>query len=336
MKMENNSYYPLYSPIPESGIMSDIANDTLKGLSSDPKYLLSKYFYDDNGSIIFQEIMKMTEYYLTGCESETLIKYKEQITRAFCEGSVLANIIELGAGDGSKTRILLRTLLNEGVDFNYMPLDISRNSNDELSHRLKKEMPGVRCEPLTGDWYQSIRTLNLDRKPGIRQVILFLGSNIGNLDRIELSLFLENLSAFTRSGDKLLIGFDLKKSPKLIMDAYSDPYGLTKKFNLNHLNRINWELQADFDLNMFEHHAEYNPVTGNVKSFLVSKSKQSVFVGELGKIFRFGQWEPVFMELSRKFDIEEINVLAERHGFMVDQHFTDHRKYFVDSLWTKL
>lgn len=335
MKMENNLFYSLYSPFPETDIKSEIANDTLKGLSSDPKYLLSKYFYDDTGCGIFQEIMKMPEYYLTGCESEILIKHKEQITKAFCEESVSLNIIELGAGDGSKTKILLRTLLNEGVDFKYIPLDISRKSNDELLLRLTKEMPGIHCEPLTGDWHQSIRTLTIDRNPGIRQVVLFLGSNIGNLDSIELSLFLENLSAFIRSGDKLLLGFDLKKSPQLIMEAYNDPYGLTRKFNLNHLNRLNWELQADFDLKMFEHHTEYNPVTGNVKSFLVSKSEQTVFIGELEKIFRFRQWEPVFMELSRKFDIEEINVLAKRNGFIVDQHFTDHRNYFVDSLWTK-
>jgi uncharacterized SAM-dependent methyltransferase len=176
--------------------------------------------------------------------------------------------------------------------------------------------------------------MNPDEAGG--KVILFLGSNIGNLNDIEIYAFLEKIFAFTRKGDKLLIGFDLKKSPDVIMKAYHDPHGLTRDFNLNHLVRLNRELQADFNLQKFEHHTEYSPVTGMLKSFLLSTEEQEVYLRALEERFGFEKWEPVFMELSRKFDIRSIEELASAHGFRVERHFTDQRNYFVDSLWTRI
>ena len=169
----------------------------------------------------------------------------------------------------------------------------------------------------------------------IRKIILFLGSNIGNFTNNEIDLFLNQLAGFTNKGDKVLIGFDLKKSPEVIMKAYNDQHGNTRKFNLNHLARLNKELYADFNLGNFEQHTKYNPVTGEVKSFLVSKTDQTVRIGAIGQSFRFKKWEPVFMELSRKFDLETIENMAQENGFKVEQHFTDKRNYFVDSLWAR-
>ncbi len=314
--------------------MSEIAFDTLQGLSANPKFLLPKYFYDNTGSSIFQEIMKMPEYYLTNCELEIFASHKKRFADEFMVEAQAFNLVELGPGDGLKTKILLRFLVENGANFKFVPIDISEKANDDLNENLKREIPLLTVEPKTGDYFQVIKTITRD--PAVRQVILVLGSNIGNLNDKEITLFLNSLSGFTQTGDQVLIGFDMKKSPEVIMNAYNDPHGLTRKFNLNHLTRINRELHADFDLRTFEHHTEYNPYTGIVKSFLVSVVEQKVFVGALDQSYTFKRWEPIFMELSRKFELKNIETLASSHGFKVDHHFTDHRKYFVDSLWTKM
>jgi len=241
---------------------------------------------------------------------------------------------ELGSGDGVKTRILLDSLLDEGSDFRFVPVDISKKSTDDLTRSLNRDLPALEVKAFTGDYFQLMRSIN--GNGNIRKVILFLGSNIGNFPDDELDLFLTRLSGFTKSGDKVVIGFDLKKSPGIIMNAYDDPHGLTSKFNLNHLARINRELYADFDLSRFEHFTDYNPYTGEVKSFLISLANQSVFVGETGQTFMFERWEPIFMELSRKFDLDFVEELAARYGFEVERHYTDHRHYFADSVWIKL
>ncbi len=319
----------------DTGIqLSEIASDTLRGLSAKPKYLLSKYFYDNEGSQIFQEIMKMPEYYLTNCEFEIFAIHKDSIADAFKKGHKALIIIDLGSGDGIKTKILLRSLHKKNANFKYVPVDISKIANDELYESLKREMPVINVEPETGDYLSVLGSMHSDQAGG--KVILFLGSNIGNLNEIETHAFLEKISEFTHRGDKLLIGFDLKKSPDVIMNAYNDSHGITRNFNLNHLVRLNRELQADFNLQKFEHHTEYSPVTGMVKSFLVSTEEQEVYLRALEERFEFGKWEPIFMELSRKFDIRNIEEFASAHGFRVDRHFTDQRNYFVDSLWTRI
>lgn len=314
-------------------LISSMATDTQRGLSASPKYLLSKYFYDDAGSSIFQDIMQMPEYYLTDCEHEIFSMYKHSITDRFQENVMAFDLIEFGSGDGLKTKILLQALMEQDVCFNYIPVDISHKANNELVDSLKSEMPFLNVNARTGDYFHEVKKLN--NHSGLRKVILFLGSNIGNFNEEEIHLFLSQLSNLCQSGDKVFMGFDLKKSPAVILKAYNDPYGFTKRFNLNHLIRLNRELGADFKIDNFEQHTNYNPVTGEVKSFLVSKMEQSVYIADLEQSFYFNQWEPIFMELSRKFDYPIIETLAEDHQFKVEQHFTDSRNYFVDSLWMK-
>ncbi len=314
-------------------LLTELANDTLRGLSSNPKYLLSKYFYDDAGSSIFQDIMNMPEYYLTDCEHEIFSSQKEEITHAICDDTLGFNLVELGSGDGMKTKILLKYLVGKSINFQYTPVDISAKANSELVESLKSELPELNVEAKTGDYFHKLK--NLNGHASIPKIVLFLGSNIGNFSDKETDAFLNQLSDYTNSGDKVLIGFDLKKSPKIIMDAYNDPHGHTRRFNLNHLARLNKELEADFKIENFEQHTIYNPKTGEVKSFLVSKKEQIVKIKSLENSFHFKQWEPVFMELSRKFDFETIENLASNHGFKLVKNFTDSRNYFVDSLWIK-
>lgn len=314
-------------------LLSELAADTLKGLSASPKFLLSKYFYDDVGSSIFQDIMQMPEYYLTDCEFEIFTTFKRQITAAFSDGVQGFDLIELGSGDGLKTKILLQFLVENSVSFHYIPVDISHKANMELVNSLRKELPLLNVSAKTGDYFREVKKIN--GHSGLRKVILSLGSNIGNFSDEETDRFFSELSLLCHPGDNLLIGFDLKKSPDIIMKAYSDPHGHTRRFNLNHLIRLNRELNADFIPGNFEQHTDYNPVTGEVKSFLVSKADQPVFVGDLDEYFHFRKWEPVFMELSRKFDEDSIGKLAADHGFKVAANFTDKRNYFVDSLWKR-
>ncbi len=327
--MQNkNEYF-----IAEMTEIQSLEADTIKGLSSTPKYLLSKYFYDDTGSSIFQEITKMPEYYLTNSEQEILETQKEQLTDSFISGDSPIDLLELGSGDGSKTKILLKLLLKKNTNFEYFPVDISSKANNDLVSELSKDIPSLKINPLTGDFFGLTDSGNIYRDK--RKMILFLGSNIGNFSSPEIDLFLNQLFDLCRKGDKILIGFDLKKSPEIIMKAYDDQYGLTREFNLNHFARLNREVGADFNLSGFEHHTTYNPVSGFLKSFLVSKEQQTVNIPSLGQRFIFDRWEPIFMELSRKFDIPTIESLAFSHGFRVVKHFTDKKNWFTDSLWIK-
>ena len=314
-------------------LISDLATDTLKGLSSNPKYLHSKYFYDDAGTIIFQDIMRMKEYYLTDCELEIFSEQKDDLLKALNNDGNHFNLVELGSGDGLKTKILLSYFFNKDANFQYSPIDISQKANNELAESLNSEIPGLQVTPKTGDYFHELQKINSN--DGTPKVIFFLGSNIGNFSLEETHDFLRHLSNYTNQEDKVLIGFDLKKSPDVILKAYNDPHGHTRRFTFNLLHRLNKELGADFDPQNFIHHCTYNPESGTLKSYLVATKEHKVRIEALEQVFHFGKWESIFMETSRKFDFDFIDQLAAEHGFQPVKNFTDKRGYFVDSLWEK-
>ncbi len=307
------------------------AQDVLEGLSATNKHLSSKYFYDDNGSRIFQEIMHMPEYYLTDSEFEILSLQAKQIIDSVGFNQPF-NIIELGAGDGFKTFKLLEYLVNQEIDFHYVPIDISQEAIDSLSSKLLERLPNLSIQAKRGDYFEMLQDLKQSETPSL---LLFLGSNIGNYleDKANelLTLFQENM----KKGDKLLIGVDLKKNPLIIQKAYLDDGGITKKFNLNLLLRINRELGADFKIDDFEFYSYYNPDTGNVKSYIVSLRNQKVHIKTLDTTFDFRYDELIWTELSKKYSLEEIEKLAKNNGFSIQQNFLDCKHYFVDSLWEK-
>ena len=307
------------------------AQDVLKGLSAEQKYLSSKYFYDDNGSRIFQEIMKMPEYYLTNAEYEILSLQAKQIIEAI-KFERPFNIIELGAGDGFKTFKLLEYLVINNFDFNYVPIDISTEALDMLSKRLKERLPDLKIKPKAGDYFKILEDFKNNSQPSL---LLFLGSNIGNYleeKALELlRLFQKNM----KKGDKLLIGFDLMKNPLTISKAYFDPYGITKRFNLNLLLRINRELDADFKIDDFDFYCHYNPEKGEVKSYIVSLRTQTVQIKKIQKTIYFDYNELIWTELSKKFSLKNIQEIAEKTGFQLINNFLDCKHYFTDSLWEK-
>lgn len=306
--------------------------DVLAGLKAEHKYLSSKYFYDDNGSRIFQEIMNMPDYYLTNAEFEILSMQSKQIIEAL-QFSTPFNIVELGAGDGLKTFKLLEYLVSQNIEFNYVPIDISQEAIDLLSKRLKERLPNLKIKPQVGDYFE---ILKVNKESNYPSLLLFLGGNIGNYTEDKAKHLLQLFNDSMKQGDKLLIGFDLKKNPIIIQNAYYDKHGITKRFNLNLLIRINRELEADFKMDDFDFYCHYNPDSGEVKSYIVSLRQQKVELKAISETINFGYNELIWTELSKKYSLDQIKVLATSSGFKVNQNFLDCKHYFTDSLWEKM
>ncbi|WP_420378629.1 L-histidine N(alpha)-methyltransferase [Gilvibacter sp.] len=305
-------------------------NEILQGLSAPEKYISSKYFYDDKGSAIFQQIMEMPEYYLTNAEQEILAQQAaEIITETGFDGPF--NVVELGAGDGSKTFELLSYLDSANREVTYVPVDISKAAIDGLAADFTKRLPRLKLNPKVGDYFEVLKDrLQSESNPSL---LLFLGSNIGNYmpaDALNLlRLFHQNMAA----GDALLLGADLQKNPEVIRKAYDDPHGITRNFNLNLLDRFNRELNANFQRDQFEFYCYYNPLSGEVRSYLVSLTDQIVDLAD--EQIRFKKDELIWTELSKKYSFQELEGMAQTAGFEVKKHFLDTRSYFTNSLWIK-
>ncbi|MEQ8925358.1 MAG: L-histidine N(alpha)-methyltransferase [Fulvivirga sp.] len=310
--------------------MSQFAIDVLNGLKDSPKRLPSKYFYDKKGDKLFQDIMQLDEYYLTRTEYAIFKDNKADILKTFAHGVEAFNLIEFGAGDGYKTKVLLRYFQDQQADFTYMPIDISGNVLNILERALKDEMPDLQVQPMQSDYFKALKELQDSPK---RNVVLFLGSNIGNFTDEQADKFLNELNTSLKQDDLLFIGFDLKKDPDVILAAYNDPKGVTREFNMNLLDRINDELEGNFNRAKFLHKPIYNPMTGTTSSFLVSTEKQTVQV--VGTTFNLEAWEAIHMEISQKYDQRMIERLANNSGFDIVGGFTDERKYFLNSVWRK-
>jgi len=309
--------------------LQEFASDVLTGLSQRVKSIPSKYFYDERGSELFRKIMDLPEYYLTNSEMEILKTHGEKICEVVCKKGM--NVVELGAGDGLKTRILLEQLLDRDISFSYNPIDISESAVRGLSEDLLKSLPKVQVHGIVAEYFDGIRWLSDREHCG--SLVLFLGSNIGNFHPAGTENFLSSLWNAMDEGDHLLIGFDLKKDSKVVSAAYDDPAGVTEEFNFNLLRRINNELGGEFDPDGFVFNSIWNPREGAIQSFLVSTRRQSVHIRELNRTFEFGSWEPIHTESSYKFTPEMISHLARRIGFEVVGEFTDSKGYFMNSLW---
>lgn len=303
--------------------------DVIEGLSAETKHISSKYFYDKKGDAIFQEIMHMDEYYLTNAELDIFKTYKYEIAKTFSPDKQPFNLIEFGAGDGMKTKVLLEELLVHDIPFDYVPIDISQNALDQLQESLTTEMPNLSFKGIQGDYFEVLNRLKENN--GKKNVVLFLGSNIGNFTNGEALSFTSDISKKLNSGDLLFIGVDLKKDPNKILLAYNDPKGITAQFNYNLLHRINRELGGNFNTSQFEHHPTYDPVTGECKSSLLSKKDQEVEIDD--HTFHFDKWEPIHTEISRKYSLKQLHRLANNSGFEVKTDLFDSNKYFVDSIW---
>lgn len=309
------------------------AKEILSGLKNNPKFLPSKYFYDQRGDDLFQQIMKLDEYYPTRAEYEILADYHADMLDLFSQENEPFQLIEMGAGDGTKTKLLLRYFLDKKVDFKYRPVDISANVLRILEKHLEYDLPGLDIDSMAKEYYDALNELK--NQCCEKKVVLFLGGNIGNFKPEQVHYFLQKMSESLNAGDAFMLGIDIKKDPLTVLGAYNDAKGVTRAFNLNLLERINRELDADFDLQEFYHYPLYDPHTGDAKSYLVSRKEQDVHLNVLDETIHFDEGETIWTELSRKYSIPEIEQMADEHGFKVARHFFDRNHYFTDTLWIK-
>ncbi len=304
------------------------AQHVASGLDQHPKKLSSQYFYDARGDKLFQQIMALPEYYLTRTEFDILQNNKKEILASMHNGF---NLVEWGVGDGKKSGILLDYLYENSIDFTYYPNDISSNALLGLKRSVQEKWPGIRVEPIQGNYFELLKAPIWNReKPTL---MLYLGANIGNFNPDLTKRLLTSMRNSMGADDKLLIGFDLKKDPEIILSAYNDSEGVTRQFNLNLLERINRELDANFDLEAFKHWPVYDPESGYCKSYLVSTCAQQVWVGALGKAISFEPAETIFTEVSRKYSLTQIQDLAMENNFTQEKIFIDGKHLFTDVLW---
>jgi dimethylhistidine N-methyltransferase len=305
--------------------------DILAGLSGPGKFLHFKYFYDDLGSDLFDQICRQPEYYPTRTEAAILQKFAPRIAELMQSDEV--SIVELGSGSGTKTKILIREMVSRKNRICYFPIDISQKSLTENSAMIRSEFPEIEVIDIARDYIHGISEVNTiisANEAGMppAKLFLFLGSSIGNFEPRQVVSFLRTVQENMRPGDIFLVGFDLHKEKRILDAAYNDKNGITARFNLNLLERINAELQGQFDLSKFTHVAYYNEQMRRIEMHLLSKEDQQVYVGALGRHFRFGKGESIHTENSYKFEPDQIKEIANESGFSVKEFFTDSEKWF--------
>lgn len=311
--------------------IGEFAFDVKKGLGRNKKYLLPKYFYDEIGSQLFEEITRQPEYYLTGTEANIIREYSNQISNVIGEDKI--SLVEFGSGSSTKTRILLERILAKQRDGYYFPIDISQDFLRLTVNELSADFPRLTTVGIAENYIDGVDRINeyISKNANCipeKKLILFLGSSIGNFDQEEARDFLQNVRKRIGHDDYFLVGFDLKKEEQILTAAYNDKAGVTEKFNLNILSRINRELGGDFDLDAFSHFAFYNNDKSRIEMHLVSKKKQKVHLSKTDTTFILEKDEKIHTENSYKYTVEEIDVLADRCGFKIREHFQDQRKWF--------
>ncbi|HVU97930.1 MAG TPA: L-histidine N(alpha)-methyltransferase [Puia sp.] len=304
--------------------------EVLAGLSLPQKSLPSKYFYDERGDILYNDIMDTGEYYLGRSEIEIFADRTGELTRAILERHDRFSLVELGPGDVRKSIYLISALYLDRVKFTYVPIDISPNVISFLSSSLPESLPGLPVQPMNGEYLEMLWAFS-ERDPAMPKVLLCLGGNVANMPPAETRKFCSQLRGCLNPGDMAIMGFDLKKNPHLIRAAYNDRAGITAAFNLNLLTRINRELGADFETRKFSHYCHYDPERGCCKSYLVCLEAMDVRIGD--RVIHFDKDECIRMETSQKYSVPEINRLAESAGFSVVGNIYDGKKWFADSIW---
>lgn len=305
-----------------------MAEDVREGLIASPKHIPPKYFYDAVGSVLFDAITLLPEYYPTRAESEILERFADEIVHAVAGEKVL---LELGSGSAVKTRVLIDAVLRTQDALLFMPNDISPSVLEDSSRVLLQMHENLTIEAFAADYFTALENIKLDTDK--RVLALFLGSNLGNFTYTEAREFMRALRRILKPDDAVLLGTDLKKDVRVLLDAYDDPTLVTAAFNLNLLARLNRELGADFDLRKFRHKAVYNETEGRVEMHLESLAAQTVKIEKLDLTVKFAAGETVHTENSYKFNAEDLKHLAQVSGFELQQSWFDEKKRFGSNLF---
>jgi L-histidine Nalpha-methyltransferase len=301
------------------GHRSDFLADVLAGMAAEPKTLPCKYFYDAEGSRLFEEICGLDEYYLTRADLEATRRHVEAIASLAGPGCLL---VELGSGASIKTRILLDHLRDVAA---YVPIDISEAALAESVAALAADYPALEVLPVLADYTSTVPLPEPERRPA-RTLVYFPGSTIGNFHPPDAVRFLARIARAIGDGGAALVGVDLKKDAAVLERAYDDARGVTARFNKNLLARINRELGADFDLGAFRHAARYDATLGRIEMHLVSERAQEIHIG--GARFALRAGETIRSEESYKYARDEFERVAGEAGLEVKAFFTDARALF--------
>ena len=316
------SAHPLTAIQPASAVApatSDLLSDVIGGLSSDPRALPCKYFYDERGAALFQKICELPEYYITRTEIDILDRHRAEIASQIGPN---VELIGLGTGAGTKTRILIEALEKPAV---YVPIDISEKQLRKSSMLFRKIFPNLEILPVCADYLQPV-VLPSPRHKAARNVVYFPGSTIGNFEPPEALEFLRRVANVSGRGGGLLIGSDLQKDQNVIEAAYNDKAGVTAQFNLNLLVHINREIGANFDLSRWQHRAIYNSKAGRIEMYLISAADQTVRIQD--RQFHFRAGEKILTEHSYKHTPEGFIDLAGQAGFDFVKLWTDDARLF--------
>ncbi len=301
--------------------LSEMADDVREGLTSNPKWIPSKYFYDEAGSILFEEITKLPEYYPMRAEKEILVVQADRIIES-CRPTQL---VELGSGSSTKSRALLDVMQRQGLLESYVPVDISESIVRRSASELTEEYPGLKITALIGDFEKDLNYL--PQSDG--RLIAFLGGTIGNFTADERVNFLAKTQRLMEPEDRLLLGTDLVKPRSELEAAYNDESGITAKFNKNVLNVVNRELEGNFESEQFEHVAFFNEELSCIEMRLRSLAEQSVRFNELNQTIFFERGEEIQTEISCKFTRESVESAYDQAGLTLSNWYTDSQGRFA-------
>src|SRR5216684_1445876 len=303
-------------------IAGSIAEDVERGLSAPQKHLPAKLFYDAEGSRLFDEITRTPEYYPTRTERAILQAHAGEIVRQAGDN---LDLVELGAGNASKTSILVEALSQRQLRVEFHPVDVSSTALQEAVASMNGRFRNLSIRPIVADYSNDLPELQLLRE---RKLVLFIGSTIGNFEPDEAVQFLSRLRRSLDPGDALLLGLDLIKDADVLHAAYNDAQGVTAQFNKNMLARINRELGGQFDLDAFAHVAFWNQAKSRIEMHLESRYEQKVWVQGLKRIFRFAAGERIHTENSYKFSAESVSRLVHSSGFRMERCWADPERWF--------
>ena len=302
--------------------LTDFGTDIAHGLSQPLKTISCRWLYDEIGSELFEQICGLPEYYPTRAEAEILAANAAEIVEL---AGLDATCVELGSGSSVKTRSVLDAFFAAFVDgrkrLTYVPIDISPTALETSARVLLADYPGLDVIGIVGEYRRGFEWLAEHTER--RKLVLWLGSNVGNFDRESAASFLHEMRTHMTADDRLLIGIDLRKDARILEAAYDDAAGVTARFNINVLTRINRELGGTFDLDGFEYEAVYDEDSGRVVMNLVSLRAQTVRIEALDLTVAFDPGERIHTEDSRKFSFDEIDALAASAGFAVQQRWLD-------------